>query len=747
MNDIDINELLSTASKDSKIDDNLINQAKSGIKEAIAKIKKAFPEATAEQFKNATSEAIKQLVRDLSADNPDIKKAMATFAKSMHSSLKDVMGSVAVDMFVPEFVAKAKEKSAEAGSAISGAFKKVAEGAGIVVPVDFDITNVKSLKEMLTGAGGAAEDAAAVAGGFLLAEGFDKAEKVIAGVNTKATDLIGNLDDYRRTAGEISKIQINPFEGSGPGISNAAGAAGAEGARTFQKNFAKEAISLRFRFGISADDAQRELAAVYSGLENYGAQLEGIKLKAKIDGQEQVISGAEAIATAARATGIDISTMTGTINELTFTMGANGERAIRSIETIAKASANTLLPVKSFSREVMTAARHFSDFGDNTEESAAMLDRFISKADPNRIGASVKAFQSVASGIAGMADEMKAFIGMGTDLAGGGGAIESIVRLDAALQSGDKDALQGIFDEAISRIEELSGAPVMTLQEAVASGQENTFYQQVKMLEQMRLGSGSAQASDIFAASKRGAIDVEAIRAQGGAGLMATAAEKATFGRGASDILQQQAGAAADLARFNAAYSEGSVKVMDTSNMLSAGLLRLGGTVAGTASVMDALAKFGVKDFAITETSDAAGAAAVAEGIKNIQDTGSRESRGAMLDTQAAYRNEIQAALGKSQETVIEELTKVEGGVSNTVKAETDKVITALGGNATGAGAGQGDAAVAAELRKLIEELKNKTGQTVQIEFKGEAKELIKVIADSSAKAAVEGSSTGVRTR
>ena len=726
MDEDDINDLIGTLNQGSKIDDNILEKARSSIKDAIAKIAKAFPDATIGQFKNATGAAIKQLAADLSADNPDISKAIATFANSVNKSLKSAIGDIASDIFGPEFSKSLENGVVEARSALSGAFKKVAEGAGIVVPVDFDISKASSLGGLLTGM----KDAGEVGAGFALAKGFDAAGSSIAVANRKAGEFLGNLADYRAAAGDISKIQVNPFKSS-IDIANSANAAGRDSAFAFQKEFAKTAINLRARLGISGEQAAAELKAVYSGLENYGAQLGGIEIEAKIGGTDTVIKGAEAIAMAARATGIDIQTMTTTFNELTFTMGAGGKNAVQSIETIAKAAANTLLPVSKFHTEVMTAAGQFELFGDNTEEAAAMLDRFISKADPNRIGASVKAFQSVAAGIAGMTDEMKAFVGMGTELAGGGGAIESIVRLDAALQSGDKDALQGIFDEAIARIEELSGAPVMTLQEAVSSGQEQTFYQQAKMLEQMGLGRGSAQASDIFAASKRGAIDVETIRAQGGPGLGAMAVQKAQFGRGALDIAQEMAGAGADLARFNAAYADGSVKVMETSDKLAAGFLNLGNAVAGTESFVKALADFGQPKGPVTTKRLGSPRAEAEDAAIAASGASARETRDATLGAQDALAKELKAGLDATQTTVTEELTKTATDTQQVVKAESNRVIETLSGvgagglSATGTGLGALDAAakeISAAATKIAD-LK------LQIELKGEARDWIKAAA------------------
>jgi hypothetical protein len=727
----DINDLIGTLSKDSKIDDNMLNKAMSGIKEAIGKIKEAFPEATTEQFKSASGAAIRQLAKDLSAENPDIKKAIATFAGNMQSSLAKAIGEVAVNVFGPEFTQKIGKGAVEAKSALSGAVKVIAEGAKIELPVGFDITDMSSLKGLLEGAG-------EVGGRFALGMGIDKQLKNVEAFNSGFKALRGNLDSYAASAAEISKIQINPFS-SPEDVANSANSSGREGASEFRAAFEKEVINLRSRLSLSPSEANADLKAVYSRLENYGAQLGGIEINAKIEGTDTVISGAEAIAMAARATGIDISTMTDTFNKLTFTMNADSKQAVQSIETIAKAAANTLLPVSKFHAEVMTAAGQFELFGDNTEEAAAMLDRFISKAEPNRIGASVQAFQKVAAGIAQMSDQMKAFIGMGTELAGGGGAIESIVRLDAALQSGDKDALQGIFDEAIARIEELSGAPVMTLQEAVASGQEQTFYQQVKMLEEMNLSKGSAQASDIFAASKRGAIDVETIRAQGGPGLGQMAVEKSRMGKSAGEIAEAQLGAAADLARFNASYSDGAVKVMDISDRLGDGLSALGNRVAGAESALKALALFGF-DTEVVKTKGLVSAKAEAEDAARAANTATaREGRTATEGAQGLSAREEKFSLLTSQSTVAEELTTT-GAAIAILTQQINGAISTL--NSAGGGPTLDTAKLevtVAELSNAVDKIQN---QKIQIEFTGEGKTWFKGEAAVAASRAVRDSSS-----
>lgn len=549
------------------------------LKEKLIELRKLFSDMGVDEFASKMSGVIPQFAKDVAQG--DISAAFQKLMKRSIAALNETI-VIKVEDFLGIDHGAMQKKAKEVEGALQGALNI----AGIDIPLNFEDAAVagKKLKEALLGAEGFAKGAVSLGE----AEAFSKMAAGMKRADDFLKPFVGNLNKYRETAGNISKIQINPFQTSIE--TNNSTSSAKDAAQNFQQDFAKQAINLRVGLGISSEDANQELAEIYSSLENYGAQLGGIEIK--LEGGKAV-KGAEAIAYAARATGISVSTLTSDINEMTFTMGSTGPQAVRNLETIGKAASNTLLPVSKFHAEVMTAAKSFSLFGDNTEESAAMLERFISKADPGRIKASVAAFQSVAMGIAGMTDEMKAFVGMGTELAGGGGAIEAIVRMDAALASGDKDALQGIFDEAIARIEELSGAPVMTLKEAVSSGQENTFYQQVKMLEGMGLGKGSAQASDIFAASKRGAIDVETIRAQAGdTALGEGAIAKTRMGRGGLDVAQEMLGGGEDLARYDAMYKSGATNVMKHSDDLAKKFIDLGQAIAGKDSPLAALEKY-----------------------------------------------------------------------------------------------------------------------------------------------------------
>lgn len=704
---------------DNKISETVQDEASSALKRALSAAREVYSKADASKFKDASSAAIKQFIADLKSGK-SIAEATAALTSSIGRDLKTFAVELGNEMFGDAFVAKAAEGGRDAVAALKGAISIVAEKSGIKLGVDLDITKPESILKAF------AADVTAAGIDFGIAQGFDEVQAAVAKASQGADKLIGNLDRYRSAAGEISKIEINPFGSIGKDskIADATAGIGKETALAFQKIFSKQAINLRETLAISAQEAQQQLSDIYKGLENSQFQLSGFNI-----GE---IKGAEALAVTASALGMEVRDITSTVNELTFTMGATGEQAKRSIETIAKAASNTLLPVNRFHKEVMTAASQFELFGDNTEEAAAMLDRFISKAAPNRIGASVQAFQSVARGIARMSDEMKAFVSMGTDLAGGGGAIESIVRLDAALESGDKDALQGIFDEAIARIEELSGAPVMTLQEAVASGQEQTFYQQVKMLEQMRLGEGSAQASDIFDASRRGAVDVETVRARlgGDVAMVDAAKEKARYGRGALDVAQEELGALADFARFNAAYANGAANIMKTSDDLAKGFVALGGVIAGKSGLIEALKRYGVNTDAIKSDG-----VTVEEAVAKVNNASANLDRATVRETQGATANAGRLTAAGTSSTVadVSTATAAEAGSAATdlskIIADVLKVLDTRatdGSPATGASTASAPAATPVEV-------------TVRLEMAPGAAQFIEARAEEAVKRSANG--------
>lgn len=462
-----------------------------------------------------------------------------------------------------------------------------------VIPLEFSFDslsqNFDSFKKML-GPGGVGK----IAIGLALDEA---AGQMSAFRKNYVKPIVGDLDEMSKAAGKVFANRANPFGVMGEQIT-----ASTENLKKFQRTFAKETIELQFQLGIDNKNAREELEKVYEGLDDYSRQLSE-KVGFSIVGDGKKIKGAEAIVVAAKAIGVSTDDMIADINEMTARFGLSGEQAAERIMTIGKASSSSGLALSTFKKLVMESAKDFGAFGDATEESAALLDRFVRNADPSRLRAVTDAFSNVTRGIAGMSDEMKAFVSMGTELSGGGGAIESIVRLEEALQSGDKDALQGIFEETMARIEELTGAPVMTMKEAVQSGQESTYYQQAALAQKFGLAGNRAQASDVFEAYRTGRVDIDAIKGraepgvyEGGArrgGLPEMAREKTTGVMTAGEVGQNLLSAAGLQARFNALWAEETDSFMSKTQALGKKAVDTAAQFADAADIFSAYAKKG----------------------------------------------------------------------------------------------------------------------------------------------------------
>jgi hypothetical protein len=552
-----------------------------------------------------------------------------------------------------------------------GALKGVLQDTGII-PIELSLDSaevqVEKLKEMI-GKGGLSK--------LAISFGATKLADQLRTVRTQYTEpLTKDLDDLRITAGAIFAVRSNPFGAIREDVT-----ASTESLKVFQQKFAREAIALQFSLGIDATDAKRELQSVYAGLDDSLRQLSGFSIKSG----DQNIEGAEAVVVAAKAIGVEVQEITGDINEMTSRFGLSGEQAAERIMTIGKASAASGLSMRAFKDLVMDSAGQFGSFGDATEESAALLERFTKNASRERMKAVTDAFKGVASGIAGMTDEMKAFVSMGTELSGGGGAIESIVRLEEAMQSGDKDALQGIFDETMARIEELTGSPLMTMQEAVSSGQESTFYQQAALAKQFGFAGNRAQASDVFSAYRTGTVDIGDIKdRQMPADLGTQAREKMAGQMGAGEMAENLLRGVAAQQKFNALWADTTTSFMAQTQDLGKKLVDITGQFTKAEDIISAYVSdpklkqaAAGKDVPKGTTRETAASAMEAQGTAGVGRTGtmteaqayagvvidaSRFEAGLVAGITPAVSASIAAATAAITETVIKNASNAAAG-------------------------------------------------------------------------------------
>jgi hypothetical protein len=322
--------------------------------------------------------------------------------------------------------------------------------------------------------------------------------------------LISPFTAYQKQAAEFARKKGNVFSdllGRGPGDQTEADIDG------FRDQIMASMKDLQINLRMSPDEANASVKAVLSEFTNLKAQV-GDGMALNIDGKP-VLDSIGSMTLIAKQFGVTVGEVASHINTLTGMWGVTGEEAQSSLLSIGKAAAMSGIPAAEMFEKVTNLNKAFEHTGDATAGLTAMMAQFAT-AMPQRLGMAIVAAEKLGKGIATMSDEMKGFLGMGSQALGGGGnAIEAIVRMEAAMASGDQDKIREIQDEMAQKIEELSGSAMLTQQEAVDTGQEEKFYMQSKLAEQMGMSQGRTGYSAMVE-GMRGTTDVGSLNAAPG---------------------------------------------------------------------------------------------------------------------------------------------------------------------------------------------------------------------------------------
>ena len=315
------------------------------------------------------------------------------------------------------------------------------------------------------------------------------------GANAVDDTMSFSLNKYRDAAIERTQYATNPF-----------------GTDTYEDNlrsFQNQTSTRQRAFGQDGGEALKEIASMTNAIDNIKAQL-GEDFQIKFG--DNVLDSASALSVFSKELGIGESQMASYVNFLTTRFDGSSKNLEENLLNIAKGASAAGMPIQTFMRDISDITEQYKDLGDVTQVATQMSVQFAQALGPNRLGLARETMKQVQSGIAGMSDEMKAFLSMGNSLGGGGGAIESIVNLEEAIASGDQGKIKEIQDEALARIEELSGGGLLTRQEAVDSGQQDLFYRQSALSEQMGLTRGRNQFSAFVEGSRGGEVDLASMQ-------------------------------------------------------------------------------------------------------------------------------------------------------------------------------------------------------------------------------------------
>ncbi len=150
---------------------------------------------------------------------------------------------------------------------------------------------------------------------------------------------------------------------------------------------------------------------------------------------------------------------------------------------------NTSVSMDEAATVVSSNAQKFTMLGGNIKGVELVYKQFLDGLKPGQEAIAGILTDKTLGSLAGLNTEMKAFIGMTSNLGQGGGSLESALRVEEALASGE--GLQEVMDGIFAQAEKISGTPLLTRKEALETGQAQQYYTQKATVNQMLGGNYS----------------------------------------------------------------------------------------------------------------------------------------------------------------------------------------------------------------------------------------------------------------
>lgn len=474
---------------------------------------------------NAVREKLSELIRH-QGDLSDKAKIFVDYMKD-----PELQQKIAILARGMDGVGEALRRGVEKGEKAFDSFVESRLGEDISVQLGLDLSLFKTqfaeAKKLITD-----PNNLKVAASFALADtAKDEIDKVAKLLDTQLSPLF----KFDRDAAEGLGALANPLGGLTDSIDASAENATAplKGVRDF---FKRELIDASMEFGTSLEDNSRSLRELARSVPNIDI-IRSLRVK---EGTEEV-KGLTAALSIAKATGLQIGEVGEIIGQMTRSLGVAPEEIGERFQLLSQAAADTGMSTQEMVDEVRVASREMRFFGDNTASTAAEFNVFARALGTGRIENAKELFRSMTSSIANMNDGMKAFLGMSSSIGQGGGALESVLRFEEAMSSGQ--GLEDIRKSITDQVEQLSGSQLMTRKEAIASGQEQSYFVQRQLLSQQTGVQGAGQLDQLIEVLKsrdEGSLArLQAIAGtdQGeGTGLISRGRERAAVDRSANPL-------------------------------------------------------------------------------------------------------------------------------------------------------------------------------------------------------------------
>jgi hypothetical protein len=386
---------------------------------------------------------------------------------------------------------------------------------------------------------------------------------------------------------------------------------------------------------------------------------------------ERSAKGLEAALLLARGTGLGMETVTQDLGLFTKQLGLTMKEATERFGLYREVQEGTRLSLKEVHKGITETTKSLRFFGDTSEGVAASYKKFVGTLGTGKEAIAAELFGQMASQIGNLDPGLKAFLGTVGGIGGGGGALGGVLEVEEAIAGGD---ISGIIDQIGTQIETISGAGLLTRQEAISTGQQEQFFLQRELLKQFGLaGKTDEENTRILEMMAKGQeVQVQDIQQQQG--------------------LQEVAGVGRDVLRAETGVVGGAINVAEVTSQLgmtqdisevlfnTSGRFKEGSDalVLAVRDLKVGVDKAGSESEEARKMAQATGATAE-EAAKIQADTERKKTVGGATDLQASLAEE-QMKRGLTTTGILEDFKarQAEEGLTTTAQAEDirDKIKT-----------------------------------------------------------------------
>lgn len=302
---------------------------------------------------------------------------------------------------------------------------------------------------------------------------FKGIEEIGNAISSKESEVINftqtAFENLRQSTGMIS----TEVTGAGDRQTRAFGSLGQA-----SNVYKQEVLGLMETWGTTGEEAEKAINEMLSS----GLVIEQIgNLSANMAEGTEKVEGLEAAFAAAKSTGLTYAEVGETLNQMIRGLGVSSGEAAQKFELLAKVQAGSTMRIGDVKNAVMGAADSMKFYGNNIDSAASIYKAFLKTFKDGEEVLAAPIFKKVTDGIANMDSGMRAFLGLTTQIGtGGGGALGGALEVEQALATGE--GMEQVMNGIQETVEKLSGAPMLTRQEAIETGQQQQYFIQRELL-------------------------------------------------------------------------------------------------------------------------------------------------------------------------------------------------------------------------------------------------------------------------